>query len=94
MGNAVGNSRCMLPALAMVTAVASLCFSANHEVTFPQRVATAANTALRLREKQLVTQLFPDVRKLYKDLGEGVPDQPETIDQLLRPLFRVVNNIK
>jgi hypothetical protein len=89
----VDRGRRALPTIALLLALASLAYAGYLHFTLSSRLATAADTALRQREKQLVSQLYPSLRLVYKDLGQGVPEEPETLDQLFGPFFQIVENV-
>jgi hypothetical protein len=94
MEDPVNRSRRALPWLALILALASLAYAGYLHFTLSSRLATAADTALRQREKQLVSQLYPSFRGLFKDLGQGLPEEPETLDQLFLPVFQIVEGVR
>src|SRR3974390_3409261 len=55
---------------------------------------TAADAALRRREKQLVEKLAPKVQAMYQGLGvTNKVEHPTTLDQLFAPYVETMNRM-
>jgi hypothetical protein len=54
------------------------------------------DTALERRERELVRRWAPQMRSIYADMIPGtnaMPADPQTLDELFAPLFRLVSQI-
>jgi len=54
------------------------------------------DTALERRERELVRRWAPQMRSIYADMMPGtntMPADPQTLDELFSPLFRLVSQI-
>jgi hypothetical protein len=54
------------------------------------------DTALERRERELVRRWAPQMRSIYADMISGtnaMPVDPQTLDELFAPLFRLVSQI-
>jgi len=52
-----------------------------------------ADAAVERRERELIRNLWPKMQPVYRDIGTGDPPtaEPATIEELLDPLFEVVD---
>jgi hypothetical protein len=90
----MSRGRPTLSSLALILALSSLAYAGYLHFTLSERLAKAADTALRQRERQLVSHFYPSLRRLFKDLGQQLPEEPETLEELLGPLFQVEGTIR
>lgn len=58
-----------------------------------QQADVRAERALERREKALVEEYKPEVERLCEDFGIVAPQDPQTLDQLFRPLFKLATDV-
>lgn len=58
-----------------------------------QTADARAEEALQKREKALVAKLRPGVQRVYNDFKLKFPSDPETLDELLAPLFELLKGL-
>ncbi len=58
-----------------------------------QQADARAERALERREKALVEEYRPEVERLCDDFGVVGPQDPQTLDQLFRPLFKLATDV-
>ena len=60
------------------------------------QLAEQMDMALDRKEKELVQQLKPRFESVYEEMMQGAkywPEEPETIQELLAPLFSIIQDM-